>query len=159
MGRVYGHLEWLDEARAAYPDIAARLPADRRNAVEQFLAAEPPDLPDGERVLAHNDLGIEHMLVDPTTWSVTGVIDRSDAALTDPARDFALVYRDLGPAGLEAATATYRPGADHALVDRAVFHARCGALEDLSYGLASRRQAHATTSLRSVAWLFSRERR
>ncbi len=37
------------------------------------------------------------MLVDPDTWEVTGIIDWSDAAIVDPAYDFGLLYRDLGP--------------------------------------------------------------
>jgi aminoglycoside phosphotransferase (APT) family kinase protein len=37
-----------------------------------------------ELVLSHNDLGIEHVLVDPATLEVTGVVDWSDAAIVDP---------------------------------------------------------------------------
>lgn len=142
--------EWLEEARSLYPDVSGLLPEGRRDAVEAFLAARPPDPYDGEPVPAHNDLGTEHVLVDPATWQVTGIIDWSDAALTDPARDLALLYRDLGPDALRAAAAAYRPGVDRALLDRARFYARCGALEDLAYG----REPYVATSLRSLDWLF-----
>jgi aminoglycoside phosphotransferase (APT) family kinase protein len=43
-------------------------------------------------VFSHNDLGIEHVLIDPGTWTVTGIIDWSDAAIVDPAIDFGLLY-------------------------------------------------------------------
>ena len=42
------------------------------------------------------------MLADPRTWAVTGVLDWGDAAITDPAYDIGLLYRDLGPAALDA---------------------------------------------------------
>ncbi len=147
--------EWLAEARTLYPDVAALVPAGLRDAVEGFLTADPPEPYDGDPVPAHNDLGTEHVLLDPTTWQVTGIIDWSDAALTDPARDLALVHRDLGPAALEAVVSTYRPGVDQALLDRAVFHARCGALEDLAYGRVPGREAYRSASLRSLEWLFA----
>jgi aminoglycoside phosphotransferase (APT) family kinase protein len=101
--------------------------------------------------LAHNDLGIEHVLVDPETLQVTGVIDWADAAIADPARDNALLYRDLGPAALEACAR----GADEAVLGRARFHARCGLLEDLAYGLEENRRPYVDKSLLALTWLFA----
>ncbi len=46
--------------------------------------------------------GIEHVLVEPGTATVTGIIDWSDAAMVDPAYDVGLLYRDLGPVALDA---------------------------------------------------------
>lgn len=127
------------------------VPAAHRPAVERFLAQEPP--PDGVApVLAHNDLGIKHVLVD-ASGRVTGVIDWSDAALTDPARDFGLLYRDLGPPALHAALVAYGEVEDDVL-SRAELYARCGALEDLAYGLETGRTGYVTKTLRSLAWLF-----
>jgi aminoglycoside phosphotransferase (APT) family kinase protein len=74
-------------------------------------------------VFCHNDLGIEHVLVAPDSGAITGVIDWSDAALTDPARDFGLVHRDLGPAALAAALTNYPAGDTAALRERAAFYA------------------------------------
>ena len=144
--------EWLAEARALYPDVRAHVPERYRAAVEHFLAAEPPS-PAGHLVLAHNDLGIEHVLVDPATWEVTGVIDWGDVAVTDRARDLGLVLRDLGPAAMDAALAVYGPVADGD-VARAGFYARCGALEDLAYGLDAGAPAYAGKSVTSLDWLF-----
>lgn len=113
----------LDAAAESWATVAPEVPAGRRWAVEAVLAAVPP--PRGvELVLSHNDLGVEHVLVDAATGAVTGVIDWSDAALADPAVDVGLVLRDLGDAA--CGTVLFRLGGDRAaLRERAVFHARC----------------------------------
>jgi aminoglycoside phosphotransferase (APT) family kinase protein len=114
--------QWQDEAAGHYTAVISAIPADRRGAVEAFLAASPPDR-GGAVVFCHNDLGIEHVLVAPDSGAITGVIDWSDAALTDPARDFGLVHRDLGPAALAAALTNYPAGDTAALRERAAFYA------------------------------------
>lgn len=144
--------EWLAEARAAYPRVRTHVPRRHRAGVEAFLAAEPPAA-GGTPVLAHNDLGTEHVLVDPSTWEVTGILDWGDAAVTDRSRDLGLVLRDLGPAALDAALAGYGPVTDGD-VARAWFHARCGALEDLAYGLETADHRYAAASLGALDWLF-----
>ncbi|GHJ42985.1 hypothetical protein Cs7R123_03270 [Catellatospora sp. TT07R-123] len=147
---------WLREAAETYRAVAGQVPAVHRRAVEAFLDAAPPR--DGHRrVFSHNDLGIEHVLVDPAGRAVTGVIDWSDAAVCDPAYDLGLVYRDLGPAALRAALGRRRDGAGEvaALAVRAVFYARCSVFEDLAYGLHTGRDAYTANSLTSLAWLFA----
>ncbi|GIF72011.1 phosphotransferase family protein [Asanoa siamensis] len=139
--------EWLAEAAETYASVAGQIPAPHRAAVEAFLAAPPPP-DDGTAVFSHNDLGIEHVLVDPASGAVTGIIDWSDAALVDPAYDFGLIHRDLGPAALDAALARYGP--DAALRERAVFYARCTLFEDLAYG----RAPYVAKSLAALDWLF-----
>ncbi|MFL5958150.1 MAG: phosphotransferase [Solirubrobacterales bacterium] len=141
--------EWLREATQHYARISHSIPSGHRPAVEAFLEAAPPPAPDA-LALTHNDLGIEHVLVEPQTLQVTGVIDWADAAIADPARDVALLYRDLGPAALDACA----PGADEALLGRARFHARCGLLEDLAYGLEDDHRPYVDKSLLGLAWLF-----
>lgn len=145
--------EWLTDAARLYDDVRPHIPPVHRSAVERFLAADPPPA-DGTRVPAHNDLGIEHVLVDRGTWVVTGVIDWSDAALTDPARDLGLVLRDLGPGGLRAVLAAYLPGPHRRLTERAWFYARCAALEDLSYGVETGAGGYAAKTLDALPWLF-----
>jgi aminoglycoside phosphotransferase (APT) family kinase protein len=147
--------EWLREAKETFPAVAGEVPAARRAAVETFLAAPPPD-PEHAPAFSHNDLGIEHVLVDPATCAVTGVIDWSDAAIVDPASDFGRVYRDLGPAAVDAALAAYgaEPAGTARLRERATFYARCALLEDLAYGLETGRNSYASKSLAALAWLF-----
>ena len=87
---------------------------------------------------------------------MTGVIDWSDAAIVDPAVDFGLLYRDLGPAAAHAAVGSYRTGANElvALEERARFYARCSVFEDLAYGLQTGRDRYVDKSLAALAWLF-----
>lgn len=146
--------EWLDDAAAHHARVADEIPPRRRPAVRRFLAAEPP----GGRyqpVFSHNDLGIEHVLVDPETWRVTGVIDWTDAAIADPAVDFGKLFRDLGPVALGAALRHYRRGAPAGLAERAAFYARCTVFEDLDHGLATNQRGYVEKCLTSLAWLFA----
>jgi aminoglycoside phosphotransferase (APT) family kinase protein len=134
--------EWLRDAASTYPDVAPAVPASRRPSIESFLDTAPPSA-DFAPVFSHNDLGIEHVLVDPD-GTVTGIIDWTDAAIVDPAYDFGLLYRDLGPFPLAPAVAA-----------RAVFYARCAVLEDLAYGLDTGRPAYVDKSLAALEWLFA----
>ncbi|MGR6963357.1 phosphotransferase [Geodermatophilus sp. URMC 61] len=102
------------------------------------------------RVVAHADLGAEHLLADDTC--VTGVLDWSDCVVTDPAVDLARLYRDFGPAFLAEVLQAYGGLPDAG--PRIVFLARCAALEDLGYGLRTGRAEYAQAARRSFAWLF-----
>lgn len=47
--------------------------------------------------LLHCDIAPGHLLCDPVTGSLTGIIDFGDTSIGDPARDFIHVYEDFGP--------------------------------------------------------------
>jgi aminoglycoside phosphotransferase (APT) family kinase protein len=128
------------------------LTAEQRRSVQSFLDAPLPE-PADRLVFSHNDLGIEHVLVAPGTGTVTGIIDWSDAAVCDPARDLGLILRDLGPAALAAALARCADG--DALRERAWFYARCSLLEDLQYGLQTGRTPYAEKSLAGLERVFA----
>jgi aminoglycoside phosphotransferase (APT) family kinase protein len=147
--------EWRQEAAETVAAVAGRVPAAHRRAVEAFLAVPPPTAGYAP-VFSHNDLGIEHVLVDPLAWRLTGIIDWSDAAIVDPARDFGLLYRDLGPVALDAAIGRYRTAANDlvTLRERAVFYARCSVMEDLAYGIETGQGKYTDKSLAAMAWLF-----
>ncbi|WP_392961024.1 phosphotransferase family protein [Streptomyces sp. LN245] len=147
--------EWRHEAAENYATVAGQVPAAHRRSVEAFLDAAPPN--DGcTPAFSHNDLGIEHVLIDPATWTVTGIIDWSDAAVVDPAYDFGLLYRDLGPAATRAAIRSYRTDAHDlaALGERAVFYARCSVFEDLAHGIETGQGKYVDKSLAAMEWLF-----
>ncbi|MEU0040486.1 MULTISPECIES: phosphotransferase [unclassified Streptomyces] len=147
--------EWRHDAAETYATVAGQVPAAHRGPVEAFLDAAPPH--DGYTpTFSHNDLGIEHVLVDPVTWTVTGVIDWSDAAVVDPAHDFGLLHRDLGPAAAGAALSSYRTDVNDlaALHERAVFYARCGVFEDLAHGIETGQGKYVDKSLAALDWLF-----
>lgn len=112
-------------------------------------ASRPPPTP--QRVVAHADLGAEHIL--ELGGTLTGIIDWSDAAITDPALDFARVYRDFGPGVLQEVIEAY--GAPPAMA-RIEFFARCAALEDLAFGIQTSRREYAANAERSFGWLFPR---
>jgi aminoglycoside phosphotransferase (APT) family kinase protein len=147
--------EWLDETQGLYADLGTAIPARYRPAVRAFLDAPPPD--PAERLLfSHNDLGIKHVLVDPGTCRITGILDWADAATCDPARDLSLILRDLGPQALDAALTSYAVTPEHAsgLRRRIGFLARCALLEDLAYGLDTGSNAYVEKSLHAMEWLF-----
>lgn len=148
-------VQWQSEAAQSYATVAGEVPVVYRRPVEAFLAAPPP-AGGWAPVFSHNDLGIEHVLVDPGSWTVTGVIDWSDAAIVDPAVDLGLLYRDLGPVAAHAAMGSYRTSANDlvALQERARFYARCSVFEDLAYGLQTGRDTYVDKSLAALGWLF-----
>jgi aminoglycoside phosphotransferase (APT) family kinase protein len=129
--------EWLDDLDG--PDELVRL----------LHATRPRRSP--QRVVAHADLGAEHILeLDGT---LTGIIDWSDAAITDPALDLARLLRDFGPAFLEDLLEVYGPLPE--AMPRVEFFARCAALEDLAFGRATGRREYIANAERSFEWLFS----
>ncbi|WP_344317155.1 aminoglycoside phosphotransferase family protein [Acrocarpospora pleiomorpha] len=143
---------WLSEAADTYSVAVERIPTAHRPIVEAFLDAPPP-ADEYAQVFSHNDLGIEHVLVDPATRTVTGIIDWSDAAIVDPAYDFGLLYRDLGPAALSQALQAYQTDVD-AISARAVFYARCSVLEDMAYGIETGQEKYLEKSLTALKWLY-----
>ncbi|MGI8562804.1 MAG: phosphotransferase family protein [Candidatus Dormibacter sp.] len=147
--------QWLSEAVESYALVAGEVPALHRPSVEAFLDTRPR-ADSYAPAFSHNDLGIEHVLVDPVSGRVTGIIDWGDAAIIDPAYDFGLLYRDLGPTGLDAALRTYRSDVNPlpALAERAAFYARCSVLEDLAYGIEKGEEKYIENSLTALGWLF-----
>lgn len=144
--------EWLAEAHGNYDVVAPHVPAAARPAIEAFLTG-PVSAADDVPVFCHNDLGIEHILVDPDTRAVTGIIDWADAAIADPAYDVGKLLRDLGPQVTDEILRAYDDPSP-ALRERALFYARCTVFEDLAYGLEAGRGAYADSALTSLTWLF-----
>jgi aminoglycoside phosphotransferase (APT) family kinase protein len=128
--------EWLDDLDGP------------RELIHLMHASRPEPSP--HRVVAHADLGAEHILELDRT--LTGIIDWSDCAITDPALDFARLYRDFGPGFLEELLQTY--GSLPEARPRIESFARCAALEDLAYGRATGRREYVTNAERSFDWLF-----
>jgi aminoglycoside phosphotransferase (APT) family kinase protein len=151
---AYPLTAWLEDAERDYLEISGHLPAAARRQVEDFLGRTPPAGPRVE-AFCHNDLGAEHLLVDASTGTVTGIIDWTDAAITDPARDLALVYRDLGPEICRIALAHYEGPFDGSDRERAIFYARCKLIEDLAHGLETPgAERYAEASLSHLARTF-----
>ncbi|GGO77000.1 phosphotransferase family protein [Nonomuraea cavernae] len=144
----------LHDAELEYLDVAAHVPERHRPLIESFLGAAPPPEPTSPR-FCHNDLGAEHLLADPASGELTGVIDWTDAAVTDPAHDFALIYRDLGPEVFERTLFHYDGRLDDAGRARVLFYARCALIEDLAYGLSTGPRHYADAALAHLAHTFA----
>ncbi|MFI6477248.1 phosphotransferase family protein [Nonomuraea sp. NPDC050663] len=134
----------LGAAVQEFEEVAALLPERARILVETFLAGPPPAEPQHE-ALCHNDLGDEHILL--LGDEVTGIIDWTDALVADPARDFALLYRDLGPDFCELMAAGYGPARDPGWEARVAFYARCAIIGDIAYGLRTGERRYADEGL------------
>lgn len=150
--------QWRREAAETYATVGREMPAAHRRSAEAFLNAPPPD----DRyalVFSHNDLGIEHVLIDPIAGTVTGIIDWSDAAIVDPAYDFGLLYRDLGTAAVDVAIRSYRTSVNDVVTlrERAVFYAKCKVFEDLAYGIETEHDKYVDKCLVAMDWLFEQE--
>jgi aminoglycoside phosphotransferase (APT) family kinase protein len=156
LGRFLRELHAIDPA-----ELGEAIDGDAADPAEWLDGLEgPPELlrllrescpePAGEVAVAHADLGAEHILAEGET--ITGIIDWTDAAVTDPALDFARPLRDFGPGFLHELLAAY--GTAPPPLGRIEFFARCAALEDLAYGRASGRSEYVSGAERSFEWLF-----
>ncbi|MEV1172161.1 aminoglycoside phosphotransferase family protein [Nonomuraea sp. NPDC049784] len=150
---VYPAPTLLQDAELDYRDVERHVPEQQRPLVERFLREPPPGEPRSLR-FCHNDLGAEHVLVDASAGTITGIIDWTDAAITDPAHDFALIYRDLGPEVFESTVTHYEFDLDETDRARVLFYARCALIEDLAYGLSTGSRHYADAALNHLAWTF-----
>ncbi|WP_218002472.1 phosphotransferase family protein [Nocardia brevicatena] len=151
----YTPTDWLDETAELVRDLEPVLDAAQRRDVREFLARPTPRA--GRSAFSHNDLGIEHILVTESgPPRITGVIDWGDAAVTDPAYDFGLLLRDLGPSAFDSALAAYAAKIDSFadIPARVPFYAVCALLEDLAFGHADARPEYVEKSLRGWRWTF-----
>jgi aminoglycoside phosphotransferase (APT) family kinase protein len=123
---------WRDEALAGLEGIGS-LPLDRRDLCNH-LKSDPTGYASGTPRLVHNDLWAEHILIDPRTLGVSGIIDWGDAAVGDPAIDLAPVYAWRGEQGLRDVLAHYPATISSDIVDRARYLATCLAIRNLKLG-------------------------
>lgn len=144
--------DYRDEAAEALPRAAGVLSLEQVRLVEAFLDAPLPGEP-ADLLFGHNDLGAEHILVGADGSTVTGVIDWSDAAVSDPARDLGRLYRDLGPEVAGGVLARLDVDQEPTL-RRAAFHARCALLEDLCFGIEADRPSYVEAARASLTRTF-----
>jgi aminoglycoside phosphotransferase (APT) family kinase protein len=146
--------EYHADAVSVYDLVRGELPKGVVGPLADFLAAPPPAEANRLR-LCHNDLGAEHVFVAPSGDVITGIIDWSDASISDPCLDLGLILRDLGETGLTAAIArTDVDLAEAGVLVRVRFFARVKALEDFAFGLESGRTSYLRNAARSLTRLF-----
>ena len=112
--------------------------------------AEPVGTPPAAATLVHNDLAAEHILLDPTTHAITGIVDWSDVAISDPAVDLAGVFQWGGEAFVQAVLAAYAAPIDAGVVSRARFFGACRGVADVTFGLETGRQEYVRDGLRAL---------
>jgi aminoglycoside 2''-phosphotransferase len=93
-------------------------------------------------ILVHRDLNTEHVLCDPATSHLTGVIDWGDAGIDDPAVDFAGVRRQLGEEFARQMLAAYRHPLDSTFVHRMDFYSGMEPFHEIHFGQLSGDAAH-----------------
>ncbi|MEL6346866.1 MAG: phosphotransferase [Myxococcota bacterium] len=76
----------FDLAKGYAEDPLRSIPHPTAQAVLGFFEANP--LPAVASRLCHNDMGMEHVLMDPERGRLTGIIDWGDMTWTDPAVDW-----------------------------------------------------------------------
>lgn len=152
-------LDWtaqLDEIRA---DAAADIEVVRKiaprgapvDAWRAFLEAGPGPIPDSAPVVGHNDFAAEHVLLDPETRDITGVIDWSDIAVGSPVLDIAGVLHWGGAAFADAVLSAYRGRFDRSLLPAAQYLAACRGAGDVAFGVSAHRPDYVRAGLRALA--------
>ena len=140
------------EALVEFPKVAITspdAPLERwRSWIEMAdLADDGQDLP---MVLLHNDFAAEHVLIEPATQRVTGVIDWSDVAIGDRATDFAGISHWGGERLMAAVLDAYYGPIDVGLHQRARFMAACRGVLDVSFGVEHHRPEYIDAGLRAL---------
>lgn len=121
--------EWLAHASEALSAISAEVKDRIPKAIDWIESgAEIPPPYTGPARLLHNDLSPNHIRVARTGLGLLGLLDWSDVAVGDPARDFALLYSWGGPAVLEDMMRAYALELDEGFRERVRFMARVGSI-------------------------------
>ncbi|MGH7480729.1 MAG: phosphotransferase family protein [Longimicrobiales bacterium] len=150
----------LGDCQTAFRDLMRQV--DVVNGLEEVVPEScewllgPPIIPNGyagpHRFL-HNDLHPEHVIVEPGSGRLAGIIDWSGVALGDPSVDFSFLLLLHGRKFLDRALAAYGLPIDDEFLNRTIFRARVRGLGWLVYAL--HRQADLARSLREVENTFS----
>jgi len=143
--------DWQTHGRPFYEKTKHLVPKMYYSEIEIFFNSKRQNQ-SFDKVLCHNDLGIEHILV--TGHKVSGIIDWGGVAIADPACDFARIYRDVGPKILDMVIAKYdtTPAGKGQIRERAIFYGKCLIFEDLYCGI--REDEYLQKSLKALAWMF-----
>ena len=128
--RVPDPREWLEDIRMR---VFPRLSATLRVAVEGGFTRYARDRFDPPPRLVHNDLEFGHIL--ERHGRLAGVIDFSDAALRDPAADFAGILVDGGWHAVDDIARFYDRPLGDGFHERVEFHYWTAPLHHIVYGL------------------------
>lgn len=117
-----------------------------------YLESGPGPIAPVEPAVLHNDFSAEHVLLDPDTHAITGVLDWSEIAIGHPVADLAGVFHWGGPAFFESVLASYGRGFDRANAPAAHYLAACRGAADVVFGVERHRPDYVRAGLRALAW-------
>jgi aminoglycoside phosphotransferase (APT) family kinase protein len=101
-------------------------------------------------VLVHRDLASEHVLCDPETLEVTGIIDWSEIAISDRSVDLAGSFHWGGQQFIAAVLSCYEGPIDEGMLARARFLAACRGVGDVAFGLKTGRPEYVDAGTRAL---------
>jgi aminoglycoside phosphotransferase (APT) family kinase protein len=113
----------------------------------------PPSPFDGDLRLIHQDLSPDHVIIDPTTGELVGILDWTDTMLGDPARDFVFLVTWRGWEFAEDVFRSYPRPVDGAFRQRLGFMARL--LSVMWLALAHEQKADLVTHVDGVRNAFA----
>lgn len=144
LARVRSVVKKYPEIRRDCPDPCAWLDSIR----------SVPDPYRGPGRFIHDDFQMEHVLVNPATGRLSGIIDWGPG-FGDPTRDFSYVLIHGGWSFLQRALDAYELPLDAEFAERTLFSARLGAIHYLGYTLSQ--GGNPSRDLLSVRRVFERE--
>ena len=136
-------LDDLPRAREVAPDA----PIERWRA---FIEAGVETGGPRTHTLVHNDLAAEHVLVDPGTGAITGIIDWSDIAISDPVVDFAGLFHWGGEPLVRRVLETYTGSLNDDALRVARYLAMCRGAMDVAFGLDRGRPEYVAAGLKAL---------
>ena len=144
------HLDrlWPIVEEHAVPVIPGPLATRVHGAFEAFLS-EVDGLPSS---LVHNDLGLEHLLVDEQGTELVGIIDFEDATIGDPAVDLVPLRAAFGPDALPRLLPD--DGLGDRLPERLHFYRWMGSIHAIVYGVTQGVPAEVEHGLRELRRRF-----
>jgi hypothetical protein len=149
-------IEKRDEAAAHVDTIAPLLDSEIDHRCGRFLndpTWSPGDTPGPDRLI-HANLTAEHILLDPGSGDITGIIDWSDMRIDDIAFDLAGLWHWQGDHGVDIALRHYGGQTDPGMRDRIRCIGIWKAFEDLRYGRATGDSGYIDFSIRCLQRMF-----
>lgn len=138
------------EALESFPALDGVAPTAQLENWSAYLNAGVPQTAISTGALIHGDIAAEHVLMDPGTGALTGVIDWSDIVVGDRALDFAGMFHWGGESFLATVLTAYDREVDPGTIERARFLAACRGVGDVVFGLERARREYVEAGLRAL---------
>lgn len=130
------HAHYLDFYRwvrqNVLPQVSEEIERKVRNLWESFLNSEVYFR--FNPVFIHGDLGVEHILIDPVSGRLAGVIDWGDACIGDPALDFTGLLVSCGADFVAQVMESYTKPVDASFWERMAFYRDILPFHQMLYG-------------------------